>query len=172
MQASTVTKTLTSREADIMAAVFGQCRQIEQVIEQVGLAQGLRLLHSRSPYRFTSLYRFGGHPSCNPLCYDRDNPSATAFPADIPVTAPYCVFAMESCKPFQTPDAMMDPGLEHHPDRGVVRSYIGTPLIDKKGRVVGSLCHFDLHPLTPPEDVRIRLYEVGEFVAENLSSLY
>ena len=89
--------------------------------------------------------------------YDRANPTAIP-PDDIPVEASYCVYVRDSGRPFHVENSLSDMRVELHPKRLEIQSYVGVPLEDDNGLPVGTLCHFDFHPVPIPEET-VRLME-------------
>ncbi len=76
------------------------------------------------------------------------------YPAEIGVGAPYshvaddvsfCAYVVALRTPLQVPDALDHPVLRDNPAvaAGVIRSYLGVPLIDEDGYALGSLGVFD-----------------------------
>jgi GAF domain-containing protein len=102
-------------------------------------------LNGLTQYRFTSLYRFDKDQLQNLCFYDRESPAQHSTPS-IPVMASYCVFVRDSAQPFHTPDSLQDECLTGHPKQQAVRSYCGVPLVGEDGRMLGTICHFDLVP--------------------------
>jgi GAF domain-containing protein len=43
-------------------------------------------------------------------------------------------------------DAERDERVRNHPKQATVRSYCGVPLLDRNGKMFGSICHFDFKP--------------------------
>lgn len=119
---------------------------VKAMLARGDIRQALIYLNRQSGYRFTSLYRFDGEMLRNVEFYDHDRPDL-ARTDDIALMASYCVFVRDSGGAFHTPDSMEDRRLQGHPKRRQVRSYCGVPLIDDRGRVFGTVCHFDFEPL-------------------------
>ena len=66
----------------------------------------------------------------------------------IPVLASYCVYVRERRAPFRVDDSGADERVNGHPKRDSIRAYCGVPLIDRSGRMFGTVCHFDPQPRT------------------------
>ncbi len=119
--------------------------EIKNVLASKGLRSAVEFLNSLTPHRFTSLYRFDGPTLRSLTFYDRENPSVESC-EDIPVEASYCVFVRNTGQRFAVADASCDERVKDHAKRETVRRYCGVPLLDGSGRMVGSICHFDLEP--------------------------
>uniref|UniRef100_UPI0005927548 GAF domain-containing protein n=1 Tax=Zavarzinella formosa TaxID=360055 RepID=UPI0005927548 len=53
--------------------------------------------------------------------------------------------------PFHITDALNDDRVIGHPSREAVQAYCGVPLMDKEGKIFGTLCHFDFKPMPVPD---------------------
>ena len=131
---------------------------VKAMVARGDIRQALIYLNRQSGYRFTSLYRFDDQTLRNVEFYDHDRPDL-ARTDDIAVMASYCVFVRDSGGAFYTPDSLEDQRLAGHPKRPQVRAYCGVPLIDDRGRVFGTVCHFDFVPL-PFNPVDLELLEL------------
>jgi GAF domain-containing protein len=154
-----------------MATSIKLSDQIKQALQSAGLMYGLRFLHNTSPYRFTALYLVREYALRNLPFFDRENPSAATRPAELPITAAYCIFPYSTETQCEIADAASDSRTTDHPMRERIASYIGSPLIDEKGNVFGTLCHFDVEPVVPTEEVRATLRDVAGFLGRNMPSL-
>ncbi len=110
-----------------------------------GARLAVAFLNSRTRHRFTSLYRFDGETLRNITFYDRENPTVESC-EDIPIEASYCVFVRDTSKKFLVEDAASDTRVKDHPKKATLRFYCGVPLLDRDGKMFGSICHFDLEP--------------------------
>ncbi|MGY1660588.1 diguanylate cyclase domain-containing protein [Geodermatophilus sp. SYSU D00705] len=81
-------------------------------------------------------------------------PDLQCFPAEIGVGAPFstvpdelsfCAYVVAMREPLEVPDALAHPVFAENPAvaAGAIRSYLGVPLIDEDGFVLGSLGVFD-----------------------------
>jgi diguanylate cyclase (GGDEF)-like protein len=101
-------------------------------------------------------------------------PDRQCFPAEFGVGVPYsnvpdelsfCAYVVALGTPLQVSDAMEHPVFRENPAvaAGAIRSYLGVPLIDQDGYVLGSLGVFDDEPreFTPAErdvlEIQVRL---------------
>ena len=110
-----------------------------------GVRGALAFLNSLTPHRFTSLYRFDGPTLRNITFFDRENPNVETCD-DIPVEASYCVFVRDLSANFVVQDAGRDERVRNHPKQSTVQCYCGVPLLDRAGKMFGSICHFDFKP--------------------------
>ena len=110
-----------------------------------GLRAAIAFLNSLTDHRFTSVYRFDGGTLRNITFFDRENPSLERC-EDIPVEASYCVFVRDLATSFVVQDSEGDERVRDHAKRTTVQSYCGVPLLDRDGKMFGSICHFDLKP--------------------------
>lgn len=126
---------------------FEQALQRLRVLMHGGhVRDALALLNARTGHRFTSLYRFDDDTLRNVWFFDREDPSRETSD-DVPVLASYCVFVRDERATFRLDDAHRDARVAAHPRREHVRAYCGVPLLDDRGRMFGTVCHFDFRPL-------------------------
>lgn len=130
-------------------------RSFRQAFDARGLRSALGELLALSDYRYIGIWRFQNGRAAAAIHIDRENPLVLDT-AEVPETATYCTLVRDSGRPFVTADSAADPGLSAHPARDVVRTYCGVPLMDSEGRVLGTLCHYDLEP-RDPEQINLEL---------------
>ncbi|MFM9926337.1 GAF domain-containing protein [Variovorax sp. H27-G14] len=129
-----------------------------------GVREGLELLLKRTDYRFIGIWRFENGKANAVVHYDRENPEVLTA-TEVPDTATYCCYVRESGQPFLTPNALVDARLAAHPAREQVLTYCGVPVMDSFGKILGTLCHYDLVPRDPAQ-VNIELMlNVASFLA-------
>ena len=128
-----------------------------------GVRGAVTYLNSLTEHRFTSLYRFDGPTLRNITFFDRENPTVESCD-DIPVEASYCVFVRDLATSFMVDDAMRDARVSNHPKKATVQSYCGVPLLDRNGKMFGSICHFDFEP----RSISDRDVELLEYMARLL----
>ncbi|MBO0360566.1 hypothetical protein J0X19_21570 [Hymenobacter sp. BT186] len=108
---------------------------------QQGTHQALEYLNSRTPHRYTGVFRFDGEMLRNEALFDRYQP-AVRQGEDVPLAVTYCALVGRQQAPLQILDALTDPqaaGVETP-----VISYCGVLIRDAQGRAYGTLCHYDL----------------------------
>lgn len=130
-------------------------RAVNALLSRGAVREAVIYLNGQSGHRFTSLFRFDGETLRNVEFFDRERPDQTRID-DIPVMASYCVFLRDTGGTFSTPESLEDDRLHGHPKRMQVRAYCGVPLVDDRGRMFGSVCHFDFEPVpTRPIDIEL-----------------
>lgn len=138
-----------------------QARQkIADLIAQEQVREALRYMNGLTSYRFTGVYRFGKDQMSNRVFYDREHPEVPSM-QDVPIEATYCSFLRHNRGPFLLADSLRDERLAGHSKREVVRSYCGVPLVDDRGWMHGSLCHFDFEPHPLQETDLMLLQEIA-----------
>ena len=65
-----------------------------------------------------------------------------------------------------TAHAMLDPRKEGHPAREAVPAYCGVPVMDARGEILGTLCHYDLVPPAPAQVDLELMVEVASTLAQ------
>jgi len=124
--------------------------RLEEVLTGSGVQDALAWLNARTEHRFTGIYRLDPPLLRSVRLFDSENPSLEVGAA-APLSETYCSITSAGESPFAVADAVQDPTLSAHPTRAATRSYCGVPLRDGSGRVIGTLCHFDLGPRPVPE---------------------
>lgn len=102
-------------------------------------------LNQQSSHRFSALYRFDDKMLKNLYLFDRENPAVNSM-SEIPVLASYCVFVRDSGRKFCVEHAKEDTRVAGHPKRLEIQAYCGVPLLDRYGKMFGTVCHFDVDP--------------------------
>jgi len=131
--------------------------ELKTTLATKGVRGAVEFLNLQTPHRFTSLFRFDGPTLRSVTFYDRQNPDQENCEA-IPVEASYCVFVRDTGRNFLVADAGDDQRVKEHPKRQMVQCYCGVPLLDRTGRMFGSICHFDFEP-APIADRDVELLE-------------
>jgi PAS domain S-box-containing protein len=120
-----------------------------KILAHQGLHEALRFLNSRTPHRFTAIYRFDPPTLRNIAAFDFESPDVRKGD-DAPMVETYCSIVGQYQNTFTTEDARRDDRLRAHPARNAVIAYCGVLLRDAEGRPFGTLCHFDLVPAEVP----------------------
>ena len=127
--------------------------ELKTILRRDGVRRALIYLNHLAEHRFSALYQFKDDQLRNLYFYDREYPEVESTD-EIPVTASYCVFLRETGALFHTSDALRDDRVRRHPKREQIQAYCGVPVLDAKGKLFGSICHFDLQPrVISDEDV-------------------
>ena len=142
VQASPADREVALEKADTFLK-FGK------ILATQGLHESLRFLNSRTPHRFTAVYRFDPPTLRNIALFDSESPGVTKGD-DPPLSETYCSIVGQVQNSFTTEDTRRDDRLRTHPARNTVISYCGVLLRDREGRPFGTLCHFDLVPAEVP----------------------
>ena len=108
---------------------------------QQGIPEALQYLNSRTPHRYTGIFRFEGDVLRNEALFDRYQPSVRQGD-DVPMAVTYCALVGRQQAPLQILDATVDPQAAGV-DTPVI-SYCGVLIRDAQGHAFGTLCHYDL----------------------------
>lgn len=110
-------------------------------LQSQGLHAALNYLNSRTPHRYTGIFRFDGDTLRNEVLFDRSQP-AVRRGDDVPLAVTYCSLVGRAQAPLQILDAATDPLAQ--PITTPVVSYCGVLIRDAQGRPYGTLCHYDM----------------------------
>lgn len=138
---------------------------LRTILRYDGARAALIFLNALTAFRFSALYRFEGETLQNLCFYDREHPDIQTSP-DIPVLASYCVFVRSLKQKFSTVDSLGDERTRNHVKRRQVQAYCGVPLLDSDGNMFGSICHFNLGPMSIPEEDVALLEAMGRLIKE------
>lgn len=132
-------------------------QKLKHLVKGGGVREALKYLNGLTTHRFSAIYRFDDKMLQNLVLFDRENPGMESMP-DIPVLASYCVFVRDSARRFCVENSILDERVEGHPKRLEVIAYCGVPLMDRYGKMFGTICHFDVVP-RPTQTRDIELME-------------
>lgn len=107
-----------------------------------GLHVALGYLNSRTPHRFTGVYRYDGAMLRNMALFDRFEPALQGG-IDIPMSDAYCANVGRTREPLEFADAISDGRFPHLPASPVV-CYSGVLISSREGVPYGTLCHYDV----------------------------
>src|ERR1700694_5916980 len=130
-----------------------------------GLWAAMRWLNDRVPYRFTAIFAFYGDMLRNICLIDKQNQKITKC-SDQPITESYCMYIHRSSERFVVEEALLDGRVAVHPKRRSVQCYYGIPLFDSKGKMLGTVCHFDSMPIRVTEAVAEALDDLAPLIAQ------
>lgn len=139
----------------------------ETTLKVQGTHAALQFLNATTSYRLTGVYRFEGGLVRSVALFDRKNPHL-AVGLDVPWQDSYCRLASEDGARVQILDALDDPRLTTHRARATVQTYVAVLLKRPDGTPLGTLCHYDLRPVTPPVGVFEDLDAVSPVMARSL----
>lgn len=117
--------------------------ELRQILDARGVHETLRFLNSRTPHRFTGVYRFDGPVLRNEHLFDQFNPEVRRGD-DVPMEDAYCALLQEAHDSLQFSDARTTDACE--PRATPVVSYCGVLIRNKDGTPFGTLCHYDVKP--------------------------
>lgn len=109
-----------------------------------GTHAALRYLNSRTPHRYTGVYRYHGEMLHNMVLFDRFEPEKQRG-IDIPMADAYCANVGRNREPLEFADAKRDGRFPYLPGSPVV-SYSGVLISSPAGVPYGTLCHYDVLP--------------------------
>jgi GAF domain-containing protein len=135
-----------------------------QTLQASGVRPALAYLLSLTNYRFISIFRFENGKANSVVHFDRENPQVLAS-EEVPDTATYCCYVRDSGGAFTTANALEDTRLASHPARETVLAYCGVPIMDPEGRIMGTLCHYDVVPRDPQQVDLLLLLQVASALA-------
>jgi GAF domain-containing protein len=143
----------------------GITAKFKMTLEAGGLLPAMRWLNDRVPYRFTAIFAFDGDMLRNICLIDKQNESITTC-SDQPITESYCMYIHRSSERFIVEEASRDRRVAVHPKRQSVQCYYGIPLFDSKGKILGTVCHFDSMPVRVTEEVAAALDDLAPLIAD------
>jgi hypothetical protein len=86
--------------------------------------------------------------------------------SDQPIMKSYCLYVRRSGERLRVGEAPLHGRVADHPKRQSFQCYYGIPLFGSKGKMLGTVCHFDGMPVRVTEEVatapRVRDYVLGE----------
>jgi hypothetical protein len=118
-----------------------------QLLAEVGLPAALRFLNSRTPHRFTGVYRYDGDMLRNIALADKQNAAAT-IGSDVRLSDAYCDYMTDDVDSMEFSDVRSDGRYPPKPGNPVT-AYCGVLIRDAAGRPFGTLCHYDPRPCQP-----------------------
>jgi hypothetical protein len=133
----------TNIPAEVNAAMATEIAEFTKVLQQGGVHAGLHYLNSRTPHRYTGVFRFDGAVLRNEALLDRYEP-ALQKGNDVPMEATYCSLVGQQEATLEINDATTDQRVLGKVDTPVV-SYCGMLIRDNQGKAFGTLCHYDMN---------------------------
>ncbi len=111
-------------------------------MQRQGVHAALKYLNSRTPHRYTGIFRFDGDVLHNELLFDRYDSELLKGGAT-PMEATYCSLVGRQEAPLEITDSAVDDRVKGVIDTSVV-SYCGVLIQDEAGKPFGTLCHYDM----------------------------
>jgi GAF domain-containing protein len=118
---------------------------LTRVLAAEGALAGLAFLNQRVTHRCTAIYRLEAMTVRNLYLFDREGLLLPESLGVVQLDESFCQHAMRDGS-FLTEDTRADSRVDGSPFKGVVVSYHGLPLLDARGELFGTLCHFDFVP--------------------------
>ena len=118
--------------------------ELENTLQNGGMHEALRWLNSRTPHRFTGIYRYDGDILRNLHLFDRFDPTVRSG-GDTPLIATWCALVGQLDSSLEVPDGAKEVRFPLLPVTQVI-SYCGALIRDENGDSYGTLCHFDMRP--------------------------
>ncbi|MDO7850387.1 GAF domain-containing protein [Hymenobacter convexus] len=118
-----------------------EIQEFSALLRAEGVHAALQYLNSRTPHRYTGVFRFDGETLRNEALFDRYEP-AVQRGDDVPMAVTYCSLVGRQQAPLEIQDAATDSRAQEISTPVV--SYCGVPIRDAKGSPVGTLCHYDM----------------------------
>lgn len=103
----------------------------------------LDFLNARVPHRYTGVYRLAEGFLHNLYLHDKLGQVTPEFLQVVPFEDSFCQFVLREGV-FLVEDSGGDRRLDGHKYQGVMVAYHGVPLLDDRGELFGTLCHFDV----------------------------
>ena len=142
--------------------------QFRHAVKNEGLVAGLRVLNSRTPHRFTGVFRYDHDMLRNVALVDSHDLAVHSGP-DVRLVDAYCDYMSDDVDSLEFSDALSDGRFEPKPGNPVI-SYCGVLIRDRQGVPYGSLCHFDPQPCQPRVSDVPLLREVAPLIYESMSA--
>lgn len=120
-------------------------RRVVDRLTHGSLHEVLALLNARTRFRFTGAYRIELPTLHNLALFDRENPGVHRGGGDSPLAQSYCALVYDGGAPAVVGGGSRGGRAGVAAPAGIL-SYVGVPLRDGGGRVIGTLCHFDSRP--------------------------
>lgn len=139
--------------------------KFKTTIKADGLWAAMRWLNDKVPYRYTAIFAFEGDTLRNLCLVDKENANITRC-ADQPITDSYCIYIHRSGERFSVEESLLDGRVEAHPKRRGYQCYYGLPLFGSDGKLLGTVCHFNITPIHVTDEVVTDLDNLAPTIAE------
>jgi hypothetical protein len=134
--------TTISEELGSTMTVLPEIGEFTEALQRHGIHEALQYLNSRTPHRYTGVFRFDGDVLRNEALFDRYRADFRKGD-DAPMAATYCALVGRQQAPLEINDATQDAHVKGLVDTPVI-SYCGVLIRDSNGKAFGTLCHYDL----------------------------
>ena len=116
-------------------------KEFESQLTTIGLHSALKYLNSRTPHRFTGIYKYDDPTLRNLVLYDSYHPELLKGD-DAPMIATYCSL-VKSEELLEINNSLEDKRVNGIIITPVI-SYCGVLIKDNEGNPFGTVCHFDM----------------------------
>ncbi|MFC6998445.1 hypothetical protein [Rufibacter roseus] len=118
--------------------------KFSELLKEQGLEGALHFLGSRTPHRFTGIYKYTGNILTNIALFD-SLAGKLVKGENFPMKATYCALVQhEPSKSLEFNDVTTDERLKGKVNSPVI-SYCGVLISDEYEQPFGTLCHFDMN---------------------------
>lgn len=149
-------------------AVPTLAQDFQNAVSSKGLWAAMQWLNAKVPYRYTAVFAFHGDTLRNLCLVDKLDARITRC-EDQPITNSYCIYIRRSSEKFSVEEAALDPRVQGHPKSRSYQCYYGVPLFGADGKLVGTVCHFDVDPVPVTAGVVAALDDLAPFIARAVS---
>jgi GAF domain-containing protein len=116
---------------------------IAQAFSAGGVDAGLRAMNSGVAHRYSGIFALDGELLRNTHMFDKLGEVRPEALEVVVLKDSFCQIVLREGF-FLTDNTQQDRRLDYSPFQGVVMSYHGVPLLNDRGDLHGTLCHFDL----------------------------
>lgn len=124
-------------------------RSFEKVLEQDGVQAGIEFLNARVPHRYTCVFELKGDMLKSRYVYDKLHRITPDALKEVKLKDSFCQFVLRDGI-FATFSSSHDERVEDVKAAEKFDAYVGVPLMNKSGELVGTLCHIDASALDLP----------------------
>ncbi len=118
-----------------------EVEEFNSLLQRDGIHAALQYLNSRTPHRYTGVFRFDGDTLRNVSLFDRYQADVRQG-EDVPMAVTYCSLVGRQLASLEILNAAQD--LRAQVIETPVISYCGALIRDENGRSYGTLCHYDM----------------------------
>lgn len=133
------------------------------VLDTRGLHAGLKFLNGPVAHRYTGVFQLNNGVFRNVDLYDKEGEVMPEFLAEVPLTDSFCQFVIRDGV-FCTDNTSADRRLDGHKYQGVLLTYHGVLVVDNKGELSGTLCHFDADSRKLPDEYFTILQQAARII--------
>ncbi|KQP49876.1 hypothetical protein [Pseudorhodoferax sp. Leaf274] len=116
---------------------------IAQAFRSGGVDEGLRAMNAGVAHRYSGIFALDGELLRNTHMFDKLGEVRPEALEVVVLKDSFCQIVLREGY-FLTDNTRQDRRLDYSPFQGVVMAYHGVPLLNDRGDLHGTLCHFDL----------------------------